>query len=921
MTQISDLRSRILSASDNGLEVFKRFCPEVEKVVNTNKKFRLRPEERTPSAQLYPPKDERGWYVIDYGLDGKPMHAVDFYMWINGYGQDKFMLAVRELAEMFGVQEELNSKTNKPRIEQREALPEESGKQPDIKLYDSFIGIDLSSIYSPMVKAEHLEVYDWYNVESITYYKDGKATTVHATDTYPILAEKCYDNDDSQNEVVALKLYQPNCYQKERRFSTIGQMPKNYIFGLRALKKAWHENGEERLPIVLLVSGGSDAVCARAAGYWAVWLNSETRQLTQSELQMLLKYAECVIYIPDNDPTGKRMAICLAIALPNLYTAWLSNKDFGGLHDNRGRPCKDLKDFQRIYPTKKAMDQLVARKRCAQFWYTVKNEKTGQLEYKLTPVMLYYFLWLHGYATLKDDNDPNPVYIHVDGIIVKRITAKNIINFIKEWAESQGLDEALINKILTSKCMPNNTVSHLVERDDLDFNHATANSQRRYYLNRVVDITAEGITSMPYNMVCDGKYVWEDEIIPHNYRQMKPQVSLQKDDDGHYHVAVADDATSNFLRFCQNTSRLNWRKVDEQGRELTQEEKAEEEQCFIAKICNIGYHGHSYKSESAAWATICQDSTLSERDDECAGGSGKSLYIRYIASTLNHFELDGKTLEKKGNPQFMFDGVTDATRLIIVDECSKKFDFNQFYGQITGNLRVEKKSKNTFVIPYKQSPKWIFGTNYTMQNHDPSTERRFWPQLFSDYYHEKTKENGYLETRKVSDDFGQRLLSESYSETDWQSDLSFMQDCLQVYLQLPESDRKQIPSMKHIERREQQAAIGKEFRQWADDYFASENGHLDCPIKADDIVSAFNQETRYNWSPKKVATHLKDYCAFAEHIHCLNPASVTGKDKDGERWIKREDGKQPTYYYIQSVEEYIKAGQQPDKPQEEELPF
>ena len=186
-----DLVSKILSASDNGLDVFKRFCPAVEKVVNTNKKFRIRPEERTPSAQLYPPKDEKGWYVIDYGLNGKPMHAVDFYMWIKGYSQDHFMLAVRELAEMYGVQEELNSKINKPRIEQRDALPDELGKQPVIKLFDGFDGIDFSAIWCPMVKAEHLEVYDWYNVESITYYKDNKVTTIHATETYPIFAKKC----------------------------------------------------------------------------------------------------------------------------------------------------------------------------------------------------------------------------------------------------------------------------------------------------------------------------------------------------------------------------------------------------------------------------------------------------------------------------------------------------------------------------------------------------------------------------------------------------------------------------------------------------------------------------------------------------------------------------------------------------------
>ncbi len=915
-----DLVSKILSASDSGLDVFKRFCPEVEKVINTKKKFRLRPEERTPSAQLYPPKDEKGWYVIDYGLDGKPLHAVDLYMWINGYSQDLFMQAVLELAEMYGVQDSLNPAINKPRIEQRDALPEEMGKAPVVKTYDGFEGVDFS-IWNPMVKAEHLEAYDWYHVESITYFKDGKATIVHATESYPIFAERnCDDTNDCEKDCF-WKVYQPYAYQKNRRFSTIGKMPKDYIFGLRALKKAWHDNGEVRLKVVLLVSGGSDAVCARAAGYWAVWLNSEARMLKPSEFQMLQKYAECIVYISDIDSTGTRMGISQAKTIPGLYTAWLASKDFAGLHDNRGRSCKDLKDFLRLHPTKTAMDQLVSRKRCAKFWVEVKDEKTGRVDYKLTPVMLYYFLWLHGFATLKDDQDPNPVYIQVDGIVVKHITAKYILNFVKEWAEEQGLDEALINKILTSRYMPNNAVSHLTERDDLDFEKATATSQRLYFLNQVVEVTADGITSNPYNMVSGGKYVWEDEIIPHNFRRMKPQISLQKGEDGSYSIAVAEDAPSKILRFCQNSSRLNWRKVDEGGLELTPEEKAEEEQCFLAKVSNIGYHEHNYKSESSPWATICQDSTLTEQDEECSGGSGKSLYIRFIASTLNHFELDGKTLEKKGNPQFMFDGVTDATRLIIVDECSKKFDFTQFYGQISGNLRVEKKSKNTFIIPYKQSPKWIFGTNYTMQNHDPSTERRFWPQLFSDYYHERTKKNDYHETRKVSDDFGERLLSESYSETDWIADLNFMLDCLHIYFQLPESERKQMPPMQRVERREQQAAIGREFRQWADDYFASGNGHLDCPIKADEIVNAFNQETRYNWSPKKISSRLKDYCVFAEHIHCLNPASVTGKDKDGERWIKREEGKQPTYYYIQSVEGYMKAEQQPGEAQQADLPF
>jgi hypothetical protein len=40
---------------------------------------------------------------------------------------------------------------------------------------------------------------------------------------------------------------------------------------------------------------------------------------------------------------------------------------------------------------------------------------------------------------------------------------------------------------------------------------------------------------------------------------------------------------------------------------------------------------------------------------------------------------------------------------------------------------------------------------------------------------------------------------------------------------------------------------------------------------------------------------------MAPHIHCLNPASKTGKKTDGERWIKREgNDARKAYYYIES---------------------
>jgi hypothetical protein len=48
--------------------------------------------------------------------------------------------------------------------------------------------------------------------------------------------------------------------------------------------------------------------------------------------------------------------------------------------------------------------------------------------------------------------------------------------------------------------------------------------------------------------------------------------------------------------------------------------------------------------------------------------------------------------------------------------------------------------------------------------------------------------------------------------------------------------------------------------------------------------------------------HLTAYCQFAKHIHCLNPATATHNEKDGKRWLKRDENSQlKTYYYVMSA--------------------
>lgn len=903
----STLLQRVYDATHDGLDIITDLLPAVDDaVINLKKAFRLRTEEHTPSAHLYPPDQKRPyWHVKDYGMGegGGLFSPIDLYLLDRGYGQDKFRMALEELAERYGVVEQLSCSTNKPIIEQRAARTDEVGAMPRITLFEGLGGIDLSC-WGANVKAEHLETYGWKGVSEVAITYGDKVIVRKPTPTYPIFAQQCDYVDEQGQPKVFYKVYEPKNPDKAHRFLIVGKKPQqNYIYGLQAVRQRFQEQGEEKLSVLLLVSGGSDAVAALSYGYQAVWLDSETKGLSDFDYNLLMRYTKWLVNIPDIDATGTKAGQRLALTHLGIHTAWLTPADMGGLHDNRGRQRKDLRDYLQLHPVKKAMDTLVNRAVKAKFW-TAHENKMGQKEYTLSLTSLNYFLELNGFYTLKDETRKEPVYIRVDGIIVRQVTAKTIVNFLKRWMEQQGLPKALQDKVLRSHDLPTNTSSTLRERDDLDFCKGTATAQYFHFRNCWVEVTADKIMTHRYSEPAD-HYVWEDSIIQHDYRVMPDMFSVTADEVGRYTVTLTEGvAQSKLLRFVNNSARIYWRKTDEGGLELTPEELAEENLCKVSRLANMGYLLSSSKSESEAWATVCLDSTMAESVDECNGRSGKSFYVNATAKMAKTFTIDAGTTSFK-DPRFLFDGVTSNTSLVFIDECPRKFNYNFIYGMVTGDFRVEEKNRHSFVIPFAESPKFVLATNFTLSRHDPSTEGRIWPQPFSDYYHVQSPQNDYRESRSIRDDFGQNLLGIDYSEQDWQLDLAFMTQCVRFYLSLKPGERRIMPPMSRIERREQMAAVGKDFHHWADEYFAEDSGHLDCELKAEQILSDFNRETRFEWSPKRMKQHLETYCQLADHIHCLNPASVTNKKSDGERMVRRDDtGQQRTYYYVQSCKAY-----------------
>lgn len=904
MTQNFDLIQRILDASNRGLDIITDCCPAAAKVVNNTKKaFRLRSDERTPSAYLYPPKDSGDcWHVKDYGMaDGEGYFSpIDLYMREHGYVKSQFSLAIHELAERYGVEETLQKSVNKPDIEQRTALPEEVGQPPVVACRDGFTEEELRT-WGPCVKPEHLTELGWQAVVSVQSTKDGKTTIKKSTPTYPIFVQNCAYTNANGTSGSFQKLYEPKNYDKRFRFSSIGEKPSDYVFGLNALRSKFMSNNEEKIDAVILVSGGSDAVNCLSMGFQPVWLNSETANLSEATFRTLQSYAKRVVLIADNDETGRETARRLALRFPQLYTVWFTAEDMGGLHDSRHGLCKDLKDYIMLHHSKRDMEKLVKRAKKSHY-ADYQTDKNGKGSYTISETALTYFLWLNGYSQIKDVNDPKPQYIYEKNGIVSHVKAKDIHNFLKEWCEHEGVSELLQNTLMKScRTMITDSTGHLTMRDDIDFSSATPTSQTVYFNNSKVTVTADSINHQPYSAYTGGRYVWEESVVKHTYRKLKPQFTWEKDEEGRYIITFAEDAPSKLARVVRNMARLHWRKQDELGLQLTEEEVAEEMQALVVIMLMIGYLLHRHKSPSAAYAALLLDYAIGNSPKERNGRSGKTFLLKAVGALLKMEYIDMSNLAKKSNQQFGFSGVKESTGLIIVDECPENFAFNELYAKISDDMEVERKGKDPVVIPFSKAPKFGIATNHTLKDHSPSTEGRFAPVVVADYYHVKTQLNDYRETRKISDEFHQNLLDLEYAETDWQADIHFMLECLQMFLSLPVADRRQMPPIKNIEQRELQAAISDGFRQWADEVLGESSEYLDKPVKADLLLGLYKQETNSPISPKGFTEQLMKWCKYASHIACFNPASKTNQKADGDRWYQYENGKKVKFYYIQTV--------------------
>jgi hypothetical protein len=214
----------------------------------------------------------------------------------------------------------------------------------------------------------------------------------------------------------------------------------------------------------------------------------------------------------------------------------------------------------------------------------------------------------------------------------------------------------------------------------------------------------------------------------------------------------------------------------------------------------IGYLTHKYKDPAKPYCIILAE----ENDNEGkGGGTGKGIFISAISKIINTERVDGKNFKLENN--FAFQRMGLDTKLIAIEDTRKNMDFEGYYSIITEGLTVDKKNKDQLYIPYKDSPKVVFTTNYTIMNNGAHARRRQKTFEFAGFF-------GAEKTPVMH--FGHNLFDD-WDITQWGLFYNFMFECCKAYL---EHGILETGSTLKVRRKHIRLKYSDEFIDWFDDW-------------------------------------------------------------------------------------------------------
>lgn len=221
-----------------------------------------------------------------------------------------------------------------------------------------------------------------------------------------------------------------------------------------------------------------------------------------------------------------------------------------------------------------------------------------------------------------------------------------------------------------------------------------------------------------------------------------------------------------------------------------------------ALMACIGYALHRYKKQSLSKALIFCDEKIPDLEEDANGGTGKSLVAKFISMYRSTVKVGSKSVDFRS--PFIWQELGPETDIVLFDDVNQSFPFQMIFDVVTGDLKVERKNKTPFVIPFEQSPKFIITTNHTIKGTGVSYNRRKYELEFAPFY---------TEARTPRDEFGHDLFTE-WGEHQQQLADAFAVKCLTLYLENGLPDNAQTITTSRIRQ-----AIAETSRDFVDFMF------------------------------------------------------------------------------------------------------
>lgn len=368
------------------------------------------------------------------------------------------------------------------------------------------------------------------------------------------------------------------------------------------------------------------------------------------------------------------------------------------------------------------------KKPVIRFWY---REQSGKL--KIDPMIYKRFLESEGFCKFKLES--NYFFVRIKNNIVTEIELIDVKEFVMGYLREINIEEFEdtsrneVNNVVinsTNKLFTMQFLEFLITKN-IEFNIDKRDAGYFYFRNGFVEVTKSEINFYKYKKL--DKHIWDKQIIDRDYKTTTDKT----------------DYENLMFNICRGDIKR-----------------------FEALKSSVGYLLHNYKNPSIAKAIIYIDEKLSEG---AFGRSGKGLIIKGIQQMRNIVVEDGRNFNPSKN--FAFQRVKADTDIIAIEDISKKFPFDKLFAIITDGITIERKNKDEIFLCFKDSPKIVVSTNYSIKGVDDSTTDRQFIVEFSDFYNKG---------HRPINDFG-KLFFESWDNQEWLAFDCFMIKCMQFYIQ------------------------------------------------------------------------------------------------------------------------------------------